>query len=175
MGDDMKKVYLVGYMGCGKSAIGKRLSFATKMPYYDMDGEIVKKMGMTIPEIFETYGEEYFREIETEFLRTFRDEFCIIATGGGVPMRKENREIMRRTGLVFFLNAPFRDIWRRIASDRNRPIVQRLSRSDLEKLFNDRKPHYLYTAHFKVETEHRSLRDITDYIAFQIRRLKGEV
>ena len=77
--------------------------------------------GMTIPQIFETYGEEYFRDMETEFLRTFRDEYCIIATGGGVAMRQENREIMRRTGLVFFLNAPFRDIWRRISTDRNRP------------------------------------------------------
>ena len=115
MGDDMKKVYLIGYMGCGKSAIGKRLSYATRMPFYDMDTEIVRMTGMTIPQIFETYGEEYFRDMETEFLRTFRDEHCIIATGGGVAMRQENREIMRRTGLVFFLNAPFRDIWRRIS------------------------------------------------------------
>jgi shikimate kinase len=174
MGDEMKKVYLVGYMGCGKSAIGKRLSFATKMPYYDMDNEIVKRTGLTIPQIFEMYGEEYFRELETEYLRSFRDEFCIIATGGGVAMRKENREIMRKTGLVFFLNAPFRDIWRRISTDRNRPIVQRSTRSDLEKLFNDRKPHYLHSAHFKVETENRSLREIMDYIAFQMGRLKGE-
>ncbi len=175
MGDDMKKVYLIGYMGCGKSAIGKRLSFATKMPYYDMDTEIVRMTGLTIPQIFEMYGEERFREMETEFLRTFRDEFCIIATGGGVAMRKENREIMRKTGLVFFLNAPFRDIWRRISTDRNRPIVQRSTRSDLEQLFNNRKPHYLQGAHFKVETENRSLRDIVDYIAFQIGRLKGEI
>ncbi len=175
MGDDMKKVYLIGYMGCGKSAIGKRLSFATKMPYYDMDTEIVRMTGLTIPQIFEMYGEERFREMETEFLRTFRDEFCIIATGGGVAMRKENREIMRKTGLVFFLNAPFRDIWRRISTDRNRPIVQRSTRSDLEQLFNNRKPQYLHGAHFKVETENRSLRDIVDYIAFQIGRLKGEI
>ena len=171
----MKKVYLVGYMGSGKSAIGKRLSFATKMPYYDMDNEIVRRTGLTIPQIFEMYGEEYFRELETEYLRSFRDEFCIISTGGGVAMRKENREIMRKTGLVFFLNAPFRDIWRRISTDRNRPIVQRSTRSDLEKLFNERKPHYLQSAHFKVETENRSLRDIMDYIAFQIGRLKGEL
>ena len=108
-----------------------------------MDTEIVRMTGLTIPQIFEMYGEERFREMETEFLRTFRDEFCIIATGGGVAMRKENREIMRKTGLVFFLNAPFRDIWRRISTDRNRPIVQRSTRSDLEQLFNNRKPHYL--------------------------------
>ncbi|MBE1553764.1 shikimate kinase [Sporosarcina limicola] len=170
----MRKVYLIGFMGCGKSVIGKRLSFATKMPFYDMDYEIVKKTGMTIPEIFESYGEERFRDMETEFLRTFRDESCIIATGGGVPMRKENREIMRKSGLVFYLNAPFRDIWRRISTDRNRPIVQQSTRADVEKLYNDRKPHYFNNAHFKVETERRTLREITDYMAFQVGRLKGD-
>lgn len=170
----LKKVYLVGYMGCGKSAIGKRISFATKLPFYDMDTEIVKKMGMPIPEIFERYGEKYFRQLETEFLQTFRDEYCIIATGGGVPMSRVNREIMRSTGIVFFLNAPFRDIWRRIATDRNRPIVRRSSRNDLEALYNNRRPDYLSSAHFIVETERRSLRDITAYVAFQIGRLRAD-
>ncbi|MHA6259506.1 shikimate kinase [Sporosarcina sp. CAU 1771] len=170
----MKKVYLIGYMGCGKSAIGKRLSFATRLPFYDMDTEIEKKVGMSIPKIFETYGEAYFREQETEFLRTFRDEYCIIATGGGVPMKRENREIMRHTGIVFYLNAPFRDIWRRISTDKNRPIVQRSTRNELEEIFKGRLPHYLSTAHFKVETEKRTLRQITDYLAFQVDRLKGD-
>lgn len=170
----LKKVYLVGFMGSGKSAIGKRLSFATKLPFYDMDSEIERKTGLTIPEIFEKYGEPYFRNLETEFLRSFRDEFCIIATGGGVPMKRENREIMRKTGLVFYLNAPFRDIWRRVATDSNRPIVQRSSREELRKLFMKRISYYLSCAHFKVETERRSLRDITDYLAFQVRRLRGD-
>ena len=105
--------------------------------------KLKKKMGMTIPEIFENYGEAYFREIETEFLRSFRDEYCIIATGGGVPMRRENRELMRNTGLVFYLNAPFRDIWRRISTDRNRPIVQRSTRNELEIIYTGRLPQYL--------------------------------
>lgn len=170
----MRIVYLVGYMGCGKSAIGKRLSFATKMPFYDMDTEIERREGMSIPEIFEKYGEAHFRNLETEFLRDFRDEYCIIATGGGVAMRKENREIMRRTGLVFFLNAPFRDIWRRIATDKNRPIVQRSTKAELEQLYYERKPHYVKAGHIKVETERRSLLDITTYIVFQINRLRGE-
>jgi len=170
----LKIVYLVGFMGSGKTAIGKRLSFATKLPFYGMDTEIERKMDMSIPEIFEKYGESYFRELETEYLRSFRDELCIIATGGGVPMKKENRDIMRKTGLVFYLNAPFPDIWRRIASDKNRPIVQRSSREELLDLYLDRTPKYLNSAHFKVETERRSLHDITDYIAFQIERLRGE-
>lgn len=174
MGDEMKKVYLIGYMGCGKSAIGRRLSYVVKMPFYDMDQEIVKKMGMSIAEIFETYGEERFREMETEFLQTFRDESCIIATGGGVPVRKVNRDIMRSTGLVFFLNAPFQNIWQRIAKPKKRPIVQRSTRAGLESLYEERKPAYLAAAHFKVETKNRTLREITDYISFQIYRLKWD-
>lgn len=170
----LKRVYLVGYMGSGKSVIGKRLSFATKLPFYNMDTEIERKMGLTIPEIFDKYGEAYFRDLETEFLQSFRDEHCIISTGGGVPIRQENRDILRHTGLVFLLNAPFKDIWRRIASDTNRPIVQRSSREELRTLYMNRMPYYLSCAHFKVETERRSLGDITDYIAFQVERLRGD-
>ena len=80
---------------------------------------------------------------------------------------------MRRTGLVFFLNSTFRDIWRRISTDSNRPIVQRSTRAELEKLFNKRKPLYLQSAHFKVETTNRTLNEITQYIASQIIRLKN--
>lgn len=167
-----KRVYLVGYMGCGKSAIGKRLSFATKLPFYDMDNEIERRTGLSIPEIFEQHGETYFRDLETTFLQDFKEEHCIIATGGGVAMREENRAIMRKTGLVFFLNAPFRDIWRRISTDKNRPIVQRSTREELEKLYNHRKAHYLSASHIKVQTERRSLSDIVTYIAFQMNRLQ---
>lgn len=167
-----KRVYLVGYMGSGKSAIGKRLSFATKWPLYDMDDEIERRAGLSIPEIFERYGEAYFRDLETKFLAEFQEESCIIATGGGVAMRKENRDLMKETGLVFFLNAPFRDIWRRISTDKNRPIVQRSTKKELEELYNARKPHYLSACHIKVQTERRSLSDITTYIVFQMHRLK---
>lgn len=131
----MRKIYLVGFMGCGKSAIGRQLSYVLRMPFYDMDKEIVRQQGMPIPEIFEKYGEEHFRNLETEFLRNFRDEACIIATGGGVAMRPENREIMRRTGLVFFLDAPFEDIYNRIKNDKNRPIAQRSTKKSWNDYF----------------------------------------
>lgn len=168
----MRKIYLVGFMGCGKSAIGRRVSMHLKIPFYDMDKEIVRKTGMSIPQIFETYGEEEFRKMETDFLKTFRDEYCIIATGGGVAMKEENRKIMRDTGLVIYLNAPFRDIWNRISTDKNRPIVQRSTRLEIEQLYYSRRPHYIKAAHLRVNTEKRSLRQITNYIGFQIERLK---
>ena len=170
----MRKIYLVGFMGSGKSAIGRRLSYYLKMPYYDMDHEIVRQQGMTIPEIFEKYGEQRFREIETEFLQNFRDEACIISTGGGVAMNEANRKIMRRTGLVFFLDARFADIYVRIRHDKNRPIVQRTSEKELEELYNSRRKFYREAGHIQVLTANRTLRQIVEYIAFQVNRLKGE-
>lgn len=170
----MRKIYLVGFMGCGKSAIGRRLSYFLKMPYYDMDHEIVRQQGMAIPEIFEKYGEAYFRQIETEFLRSFRDEACIIATGGGVAINEENRKIMRQTGLVFFLDAKFDDIYMRIRNDKNRPIVQKSSEQELEELYHQRRKYYRQAGHIQVLTAGRTLRQIVEYIAFQVKRLKGE-
>lgn len=170
----MRKIYLVGFMGCGKSAIGRRLSYFLKMPYYDMDHEIMRQQGMSIPEIFEKFGEAYFRKLETEFLQNFRNEACIIATGGGVAISKENRKIMRRTGLVFFLDATFEDIYMRVKNDKNRPIVQKSTKVELLQLYSYRKKFYREAGHIQVLTEGRSLRMIVEYIAFQVNRLKIE-
>lgn len=170
----MNKIFLVGFMGSGKSAIGRRLSYFLKMPYYDMDREIVRQQGMSIPEIFERYGEAHFRNLETEFLKEFRNEACIIATGGGVAMNEENRKVMRKSGLVFFLDATFEDIYARIKNDKNRPIVQQKTKDELQTLYNNRRRYYRDAAHIKVQTEGRSLKNIVEYIAFQVVRLKGE-
>lgn len=162
-------------MGCGKSALGRRLSYLLKMPYYDMDHEIVRQQGMTIPQIFEKYGEARFREIETEFLKNFRDEACIISTGGGVAINAENRKIMRRSGLVFFLDATFEDIYIRIQHDPNRPIVQSSTKEELEKLYHYRRKFYREAGHIQVLTEGRTIRHILEYLVFQVKRLKGEL
>ncbi|MBB5148803.1 MULTISPECIES: shikimate kinase [Ureibacillus] len=170
----MRKIYLVGFMGCGKSVVGRQLSYALRLPFYDMDKEIVRQQGMSIPEIFEKFGEEYFRNLETEFLKNFRDEACIIATGGGVAMRQENRQIMRRTGLIFFLDASFEDIYKRIKNDKNRPIAQRSTKKELERLYYYRRKFYKRAAHIRVFTKDRTIRQVVNYIAFQVNRLKGE-
>ena len=173
-GDGMKRVYLVGFMGCGKSAVGRRLSFALKLPFYDMDKEIVRQTGKSIPEIFEEHGEEYFRALETEFLQNFKNDNCIISTGGGVAMSETNRKIMRETGLVLFLDAPFKEIWRRIHRDPNRPIIRKAKREDIEALFNSRYKNYKAAAHISIRTEYRTLRQITQFAAYQVKRLKNE-
>lgn len=174
MGGKMKRIYLVGFMGCGKSAVGRRLSFLLKVPFYDMDKEIVRQTGMAIPEIFAQFGEEHFRDLETQFLKNFVHDNCIVSTGGGVSMREENRKIMRATGLVLFLDAPFREIWRRIHKDPNRPIVRNSTREEIEAIFKKRYRFYKEAAHITIRTEFRTLRQITQYAAFQVNRLKGE-
>ena len=170
----MYKVYLVGFMGSGKSAVGRRLSYLLKMPYYDMDKEIVKNQKRSIPEIFEQEGEAYFRKIETEFIQNFRNESCIISTGGGVAMNEKNIQIMRNTGLVLYLDATFDDIWMRIKNDKNRPIVQKSTREELQKLYNSRRRNYKKAAHITIHTNNRPLRQITEYAGYQVNRLKGE-
>lgn len=170
----MYKIYLVGFMGSGKSAVGRRLSYLLKMPYYDMDKEIVKRQKMSIPEIFKQHGEAYFRNLETEFLLNFRKESCIISTGGGVATLDRNIKIMRNNGLVLFLDATFEDIWIRIKNDKNRPIVQRSTKEELQLLFNTRRRSYKKAAHITIRTENRHLRQITEYAGFQVNRLKGE-
>ncbi len=174
MGGKMKRIYLVGFMGCGKSAVGRRLSFLLKIPFYDMDKEIVRQTGMPIPEIFAQFGEEHFRNLETQFLKDFTHDNCIVSTGGGVSIRAENRKIMRDTGLVLFLDAPFREIWRRIHKDPNRPIVRNSTREEIEAMFKKRYRFYKEAAHITIRTEFRTLRQITQYAAFQVNRLKGE-
>ena len=170
----MYKIYLVGFMGSGKSAVGRRLSYHLKMPYYDMDKEIVKRQKMSIPEIFEQHGEAYFRKLATEFLQTFRNESCIISTGGGVATLERNIKIMRNNGLVLFLDATFEDIWMRIKTDKNRPIVQRSTKEELQQLYNTRRRSYKKAAHITIRTENRHIRQITEYAGFQVNRLKGE-
>ena len=80
---------------------------------------------------------------------------------------------MRQTGLVLFLDATFADIWKRIHRDVNRPIVQSSTKEELEALYTMRKRHYKATAHITIRTEGRSLRQITEYAAFQVNRLKS--
>ncbi len=89
-------------------------------------------------------------------------------------MNAENRKIMRRSGLVFFLDASFEDIYKRIQHDLNRPIVQSSTKEELEKLYHYRRKFYRDAGHIQVLTEGRTIRQILEYLVFQVKRLKGE-
>ncbi len=130
-------IYLCGFMGCGKSTVGTRLAKQLNVPFVDMDTYIEERAGMTIPEIFEQYGEPYFRDLETQAIRELACRDGIIACGGGAMLREENANIAAAHGSVVYLDVPFHTCYVRIANT-DRPIVRRSTREELQKLYDTR-------------------------------------
>lgn len=134
-------IFLCGFMGCGKSTIGVRLAKKLGCPFTDMDTYIEEQAGMRIPEIFEQHGEPYFRDLETQAIRELATREGVIACGGGAMLREENARIAQESGIVLFLDVPFRMCYQRIATT-DRPIVRRSTRQELYDLYRKRRGIY---------------------------------
>ena len=119
-------VILIGFMGSGKSTVGKALARELGMNYVDTDEYIEHSAGMTITDIFESKGEEEFRRMETEALSKLMEEStgCVISTGGGVPLRQENVRVLKENGKIIYLTAANQVIYERIKDDTDRPLLQ---------------------------------------------------
>ena len=116
----MKPVILVGFMGCGKSTVGKKLSQKLEFEFVDSDSKIEENEGVTISEIFATKGEEYFRNLETMFLEEMlreKKENVVLSTGGGMPVRPENSALMKNIGSVVYLRAKPETVYERVKHD----------------------------------------------------------
>lgn len=113
-------IFLVGFMGSGKSTVAKELGKQLAMPVIEMDEAIEKEEGMTIKALFEKYGESYFREKETNFLQTIKAD-AVVSTGGGIVEKEEN-ELTLSTGKVIFLQASWATIVERLQRDTKRPL-----------------------------------------------------
>ena len=123
----MKNIILVGYMGCGKTTVGKNLARICEMAFLDTDELIEEQQGRTISEIFATDGEAVFRDMETQALKEMlkkKKEGFVISTGGGMPVREENRELLKQLGKVFYLKAEPETIYERVKGDTKRPLLQ---------------------------------------------------
>lgn len=135
-------VYLCGFMGCGKTTVGRLLSSMLDLPYCDMDDHIEKTLGMSIPDIFEEKGEEYFRKRETEAVSVLGEAGGVISCGGGAMLREVNAAAAKKFGKVVFIDTPFDVCWQRIADDKGRPIVMRNTKESLEVVYDERYPLY---------------------------------
>lgn len=138
----MKTVYLCGFMGCGKSTIGKILARRNGCVFVDMDDYIVEREGMTIPQIFAEKGEKYFRDTETAVIGELAQKSCVIACGGGAMLKKENADIAAENGIVVYIDIPFEVCYERISGDTNRPLVMNNTKEQLEEVYNGRVPIY---------------------------------
>ena len=138
----MRSIFLCGFMGCGKSTIGKLLAEMLKCEFYDMDEYIVQKEKMQIPEIFAEKGERYFRETETAVIKELSTANGVIACGGGAMLKKENAEIASENGIVVYIESEFETCYGRISGDKNRPIVMNNTKEELNFIYDSRIPLY---------------------------------
>ena len=123
----MNNYVLIGFMGCGKTTIGRELAGKTGMKQLDTDALIVQRAGMPVAEIFHKEGEQGFRRRETELLKELTSdgrENVIYSTGGGIVLQEENRELLRRLGTVILLEITPDEVIRRLGKDTTRPLLQ---------------------------------------------------
>jgi shikimate kinase len=148
-----RNIYLVGLMGAGKTTIAKQLAKRLKRPFFDTDHEIERRTGVKVPLIFEIEGEAGFRDRESRVLEELSQGVGqIIATGGGIVLREENRAILMRSGMVVYLRAEPEMLYERTRRDTNRPLLQvadPLAR--LQTLYRERDPLYSQVAMLVVE------------------------
>ena len=125
MTQNYKNIFLVGFMGAGKSTVGKIVSKKTGYGFCDADKYIEKQAGTTITQIFADHGEDHFRDLESESMEELaKNENQVIATGGGVVQRDRNWDAMNSGGITIYLKATVEAIWERIKDDDTRPLLQ---------------------------------------------------
>ncbi len=148
-------ILLIGFMGTGKSTIASRLSEATGMKVAEMDQIIAGREGMTIPEIFEKYGEEYFRNAETSLLAELQSGTnMVISCGGGVPLRENNLTEMRENGKVILLTALPETILDRLKDDHSRPLLENNKNAGfIRELMEKRRDRYEAAADMIISTD----------------------
>lgn len=151
-----KSIVLVGFMGSGKSTVGRALHQRLGYPLVDMDQWIEQRARKSIAAIFADEGEQAFRDMETSLLEELDDPAAprrIISTGGGVIGREENRVLLRRLGYVVWLHAPMEVILERTAKNRERPLLHTDDpTAQIVALMEARKPLYEEVAHLRIET-----------------------
>lgn len=146
----MKNIILTGMMGCGKSTLARLLGESLRRPVVDTDELVEQAAGMSISQIFAQHGEGYMRDIETTVCRKLStEENLIVATGGGLPLRQENRDYLRSTGTVFFLNRNPEEIYDTMDTS-GRPLAQQGKAAFLQR-FHDREPIYRAFSHIIIQ------------------------
>lgn len=153
------KVFLIGFMGSGKTHWGRQLSQKLHLPFFDLDEQIVNDAGKSISDIFSEHGEEYFRQLEKEALHIISEshQSFIMATGGGTPCYFNNIEYMNKHGLTVWLHTPQETLFDRLLKEKNhRPLLRDLSDAQLKsfiaKKMADRS---LYYEQAKLKVEER--------------------
>ena len=164
-------IFLIGFMGAGKSTISDYLKNALAMDVVEMDQCIVERQGMSISDIFETYGEEYFRELETNLLIEMQSRSnVVVSCGGGVPMRERNVAEMKKNGRVVLLTAKPETILDRVKDNHDRPLLENNKNvSFIADLLEKRRAKYEAAADIVIQTDGKSELEICEELIHRLR------
>ena len=162
----MKNLYLIGFMGAGKSTIAKVLAKKCPAKRIEMDQLIEEQQGMAITDIFAAHGENYFRDLETELLRSFSESAgYVVSCGGGSVLRDENAALMKENGCIVFLRATPETIYERVKDSTNRPILNgNMNVEYIRKLMEKRRTRYEAVADVCVDTDGKDVDAISEEI-----------
>ncbi|UII54830.1 shikimate kinase [Cytobacillus spongiae] len=160
----MKSIFLIGFMGAGKTTVGKALGEEMNLPVLDTDEEIVKQENRSINEIFAKEGEGYFRQVESQILKDLPKEKMIITTGGGIILQGENRAYLQTNGTVIYLHAKIEELLFRLQNDQTRPLVRNGDKQEIIERYQKRLALYEQTCHIQIQTEGKSVAEIVTEI-----------
>lgn len=158
-------------MGAGKSTVGRVLANILSFDFQDTDHVIEQRTGADIPWIFDVEGEEGFRDRESIVLKELLErEQVVIATGGGVVVREENRGLLKNIGTTVYLTTDVKHLIARTTRDKKRPLLQvENPQQRVIDLFNERDPLYREIADYVIETDSQSPKSVADLVAKTIR------
>ena len=163
--------YLIGMMGSGKSSVGKLLANKLHFSNIDIDKEIEKDEKLSIKEIFEKKGENYFREIESKYLLGKRNS-AVVSCGGGIILNKKNREFLRTNGYTIYLKSSIPTLEKRLLNKSSRPLLNNDNlKETLINIYSKRKTLYTSAANTTIITDRRSVKEVCELI---IKKLKIE-
>ena len=159
-------IFLIGFMGAGKSTIARTLHKRLGYPVVEMDERIVKEQGMSINDIFAKYGEDAFRDMESQLILTLgEEEPSIVSCGGGIILRDCNTEYMKRSGKVIYLTATPETVYARVRTSTNRPVLNgNMNVEYIAQLMEKRRARYEAAADAAVATDGRTQEEICEEI-----------
>ena len=164
------KIYLIGFMGCGKTYWGGILSRKLNLPFFDLDEQIASNEGKSINVLFDEKGEEHFRLLEKDALHIITEshESFVMACGGGAPCYLNNIEYMNKSGTTVWINTPFETLLKRLVKDKsNRPLIKELSEEQIRglifKKIADRRIYY-EQADIKLDDEEINIENLVEKV-----------
>lgn len=160
-------IVLIGFMGSGKTTVGRQIEKAYGYSFLDTDAYIEAREGRSISRIFAEEGEEYFRKLEESVLKELiaNTSHALIATGGGMPLKKENARLLRELGQVFYLETSEEGVWERVKDSHDRPLLEcENPRQRIHELMKVRQPLYRSAAHVRISTDGHGVEELAGEI-----------